>query len=150
MPLPKIQAQISPSPISDGFWSLPRIRQRRRNTLVAAIYTVYGDESFDLGAKRVFAVGGIFGRQHEWDELSPKWFNKTGGLDFHAADCDSDHGDFAKNDHKVNQNIYRSVTKLLCSTKLLGEAMVIDLEHTGSTSPIPMNGVHIICALLTS
>ena len=140
MPLPKIQAQISSPLISDGFWSLARIRQRRRDTWVAVIYTVYGDESFDLGAKRVFAVGGIFGRQHEWDELSPKWFNKTGGLDFHAADCDSDHGAFSQNDHRVNQNIYRSVTKLLCSTKLLGVAMVVDLEAHQKHFPAAMEG----------
>jgi hypothetical protein len=125
---------------------LQNIHERRRNAIVAVIYTVYGDESFDLGAKRVFAVAGVFGRQCEWDELSPKWFAKTGGLDFHAAQCESDRGDFARNDHKVNLGIYRDVTKLLCSTNLLGEAMVIDLQAYRQHFPDPDEwGPYYLC-----
>ena len=108
-------------------WTVEAIRQRRKRNIVAAIYCVYGDESHDETAKRVFAVAGIFGTQQEWDDLSAKWFRRTGGLDFHAADCESDQRDFAGNSHEQNHKLYRDLTKLLCSSKLLGHAMVIEL-----------------------
>ena len=56
--------------------------------------TVFGDESSDETGSRVFAVAGVIGRQEEWDELEKVWLKRTGGVIFHAADCDSDKGDF--------------------------------------------------------
>jgi hypothetical protein len=107
---------------------------------MAAPYTVHGDESVDGTSSRVFAVAGIFGTQHEWDDLSARWFRATGGVDFHAAECESDLGDFQKNVHAENQRVYRHLTNLLCSTKLLGRAMVIDLQAHKKYFPNAVQG----------
>ena len=57
--------------------------------------SAFGDESFDEGKQRVFAVAALFGNQQTWDALELKWIARTGGVVFHAAECESDMGDFA-------------------------------------------------------
>lgn len=95
---------------------------------MAAIYSAYGDESSDEKCKRVFAASGIFGRQEEWDNLSKAWFKRTKDIDFHAADCESDKGNFEQTEHRENLKLYRDLTEMLCQTKLIGYAIAISLE----------------------
>ena len=89
--------------------------------------TVFGDESSDETGSRVFAVAGVIGRQEEWDELEKTWVKRTGEIIFHAADCDSDRGDFATTGHENNKKLYKDLTRLLTSTKLMGHGVAIDL-----------------------
>jgi len=107
---------------------------------VAVLYTVHGDESVDDAGERVFAVAGVLGTQAEWDDLGAKWFERTKGIDFHAAECESDMGDFSGNSHQENLTIYHDLTRLLCSTKLLGVAMVVDLEAHRKYFPAAVEG----------
>jgi hypothetical protein len=126
--MPKSQALIGHPDIQPGVWTLEAIRKRRRDGRMAALYATYGDESADEKAERVFAVAGIFGRRDEWEALEPKWIERTSGITFHAAPCESDRGEYENNLHEENQRLYRDLTQLLCSTKLIGTSMVVDLQ----------------------
>ncbi len=55
--------------------------------------SVFGDESADETQQRVFAVAGVIGSEGAWAELEAKWVTRNGGIPFHAADCESGHGD---------------------------------------------------------
>ena len=89
---------------------------------------VYGDESSDQKRNRIYAVVGIIGTQEEWDNLEIKWIKRTGGKIFHAADCDSDQGDFKNNSHKDNKKLYIDLTNILASSPLMGFGVAIDLK----------------------
>jgi hypothetical protein len=92
------------------------------------VLSAFGDESGDETKRRVFAVGAVFGEQHQWDDLEIKWRARLPeGIDFHAADCDSDKGDFANFSHQHNKDLYKDLTLLLVSSKLLGYGVAIDL-----------------------
>ncbi len=89
--------------------------------------TVFGDESADETAQRVFAVAGIIGTDQLWERLEAKWVNRTKGLPFHANDCDSDQGDYAKTPHAENKSLYRDLTIILAESGVGGWGFVIDL-----------------------
>ncbi len=95
--------------------------------------SVFGDESQDESKQRVFSVAGIFGSSDEWDSFAGEWMRRTGGRIFHAADCESDQGEFSKTEHisktehKDNQELYKDLTVLLTKTKFMGYAASIDL-----------------------
>lgn len=124
---------------------------------MATIYSAYGDESADDKGKSVFAAAAIFGRQDDWDALSKAWFERTHGVDFHAANCESDRGDFKQTSHAENLKLYRDLTEMLCGTKLIGHAIAISLkahlEHfpgSLSHSPYLLCFAHVVmeCAQL--
>ena len=97
--------------------------------------SAYGDESHDEQSKRVFAVAGLLGRQEEWDELSVTWSERTHGIVFHAAECESDQGDFAQFSHAENLALYADLTRLIARTKLLGIGVAVDLPEFSSIFP---------------
>jgi hypothetical protein len=97
--------------------------------LVGAVYSVFGDESHDESCCRVFAVGGVLGSDEDWNSLKAAWEARTGGRVFHAADCETDHGDYADFDHKQNLKLYAELTRLLAGSRLLGFGAAISLEH---------------------
>jgi hypothetical protein len=66
--------------------------------------SVFGDESQDETKQRVFSVAGVFGSSEEWDILADRWLRATGGRIFHAADCESDLGEFSKTSHTVDSD----------------------------------------------
>ncbi len=107
---------------------------------------VYGDESSDKTGARVFAVAGLIGRQEEWDDLEKSWIKRTGGKIFHAADCDSDEGDFKITGHQENKNLYKDLAKLLASTKLMGHGVAIDMIGYKKNFPDGVNeSAYFIC-----
>jgi len=65
----------------------------KRGRYVAIMLSVFGDESADETQQRVFAVAGVIGSEGAWAELEAKWVTRNGGIPFHAADCESGHGD---------------------------------------------------------
>lgn len=119
--------------------SIGAFQQLRPNKLVATVLTVFGDESADETKERVFAVAGIFGSQEQWDALKEKWLVRTGGVIFHASDCECDQGDYAENGHEVNLALYRDLITLLADSNLLGYGVSIDIasqnQHLGELLP---------------
>jgi hypothetical protein len=57
--------------------------------------SIFGDESADETKQRVFAVAGLIANEQLWGALEAKWLARTGGIPFHAKDCDSDHNSYA-------------------------------------------------------
>jgi hypothetical protein len=109
-------------------YTLDSIIEARRHKGVIYVLTAFGDESSDETHQRVFAVGAVFGEQHQWDALEVKWRARLPeGVDFHAAECESDHGDFARFSHRQNKDLYKDLTQMLAKSQLLGYGVAIDL-----------------------
>src|ERR1700684_4053895 len=88
--------------------ALEDIRERRLKKRVIYVLSAFGDESSDAKRQRVFAVSAIFGDQNQWDNLEVKWRQRLPeGIDFHAAECESDQGDFARFEHGQNKELYK-------------------------------------------
>jgi hypothetical protein len=88
---------------------------------------VFGDESHDSKGVRVFAVAVLFGTEQQWAEFKGPWQAGLQGRVFHAADCETDHGDFAGSEHSENLKVYADLTKILASSHLLGFGSAMDL-----------------------
>ena len=91
------------------------------------MYIVYGDESHDPNQQRVYAVTGVIGGQADWDAVESRWLKVTGGKTIHAADLESDRGDFKNIPHEDNLQLYRSLVTILADSPLMGYSAVIDL-----------------------
>ncbi len=89
---------------------------------------VYGDDSADGGKVRVYAFGGVAGTQEEWDDLEVKWLAKTGGIPFHATDCESGHGNYEGISEDVRGKLHRDLARILAGSKLFGYGVAIDLK----------------------
>jgi hypothetical protein len=124
---------------------LQKIRTRRKQGWRAIVLTAFGDESHDEAGERVYAVGGVVGSQEEFDALEVEWNKRTGGIPFHAADCESDRGDYAAASHSENMRLYADLTKLLCSTRLIGFGTAISLRDCYELFPaMPENQPYYI------
>jgi hypothetical protein len=97
--------------------------------------TVFGDESADESKQRVFAVAGVVGPTEMWEALEPKWLSRTGGIPFHANDCDSDQGEYAETPHDENKALYRHLTTLLANSGLGGYGIVLDVSAQREVFP---------------
>jgi hypothetical protein len=96
---------------------------------------VYGDESADEKKQRVFAVAGVIGTDAMWESLEARWSERTHGIPFHANNCDSDYGDYAKTPHGENKALYRDLTILLADSGLGGWGFVMDLAALRQVFP---------------
>lgn len=90
--------------------------------------SVYADESCDAKCERTFAVAGIIGTQEEWDWLEVKWLKRTDGKIFHAADCESGHGDYKGIPPDERLKEYEDLTKILAESSLFGIGSSIDIN----------------------
>jgi len=81
------------------------------------LLSVFGDESADETTQRVFATPGL-----------AAWLERTGGIPFHAKDCESDQADYAHTAHEDNLNLYRDLTLLLAKSGLCGFGFAVDLQ----------------------
>jgi hypothetical protein len=109
--------------------------------------SVYGDESADAAKKRVFAVAGVIGTEDLWKELEAKWVVRTGGISFHANDCDTDHGDYANTSHADNKALYRDLAIMLAESGLGGWGFAIDLIAQRRVFPDAPNIAYYKCFL---
>jgi hypothetical protein len=116
--------------------------------------SVFGDESMDEMQQRVFAVGGIIATESTWKELEAAWIERTKGIPFHAADCDSDMGDYRDTSHLENKNLYRDLTIMLSKSPVRGYARVFDLIASDKYFPDSsremtyyVNFVHVFCKM---
>jgi hypothetical protein len=97
--------------------------------------TVYADESSDGKQERVFAIGGLIGTQEEWDSIEPIWLNRTGGVEFHATDCEANRRDFRNNTPEENRALYKDLIKILAQSPLWGLGNAIDIQAYKKTVP---------------
>jgi hypothetical protein len=104
--------------------------------IIACVLSAFGDESSDESKQRVFAVAGILGTKEQWGSLVQSWVERTGGKEFHAADCDSDQGDYKNSPHHENKKLYADVTNLLANAAgLMGLGVAIPLQVYRSVFP---------------
>jgi hypothetical protein len=111
------------------------------------VLTVFADESADEQKQRVFAVGGLIGRREEWDALKVVWNARTGGKVFHAADCESDEGEYKGIDHRENLKLYADLAGILAGgNNLLGFGVAIDLAKYHMIFPgLPDDQPYYLC-----
>jgi len=95
----------------------------------------YGDESSDETKRRVFAVGTVIGAEEQWAELEERWASRTGGIPFHANDCDSDQGDFRNRPHNENKQLYADLTGILADSGMGGYTAAIALASRREAFP---------------
>jgi hypothetical protein len=91
------------------------------------LYSVFGDESAEESKERVFAVAGVFGSDSDWRNLGDAWLERTKGRIFHAADCETNQGDYSDRSNTENKDLYKDLTKLVCNSKLMGRGHAIGL-----------------------
>jgi hypothetical protein len=91
------------------------------------VLLAYGDESHDPKNERVFAFAALFGSEQQWDTLRSKWSERLNGRVFHAADCESDQGEFSGNDHAANLRLFADLTRILAASGIIGHGSAMDL-----------------------
>jgi hypothetical protein len=95
---------------------------------VIVMASVFGDESADETAQRVFAVAGLVGTDEQWNALADKWVTATGGREFHAAEWETEFSNDPDTEkHKKNLRIYAELAQLLASSGLQGCGVGLDL-----------------------
>ena len=98
--------------------------------------SVFGDESHDAAKKRVFVVAGLLGNSETWAELRAKWKDRLReGLIFHAADCESGHGDFKDMPEAERLQLHLDLTEIVANSKLMGYGHAIDLAGCHRVAP---------------
>lgn len=89
--------------------------------------SVFGDDSQDETKQRVFAIAGVIATEEEWERLEEEWSARTGGIPFHATDCDSDQGEYANSSHAENKKLYRDLIQMLARSNTWGWGVALDL-----------------------
>lgn len=102
----------------------------------AVMILVYGDESMDETSQRVCAVAGAVGTIFGWRALERQWLAMTDGIPFHAADCDSDKGDYRCFSHQENKKLYQDLTTLVAESHIHGLGVAIDLIALRKVFPV--------------
>ncbi|SRR6266404_428753 len=88
----------------------------------------FGDESADETQQRTFAVAAIAASDSEWEKLERTWRERTGGIPFHATDCESDRGIYAGRPHSENKTLYKDLVSILAQSKAWGWGAARDLQ----------------------
>ena len=119
---------------------------KARGRLVAVLYNVFGDESTDEDHQRVYAVAGLIGSETDWDKTVEAWTARTGGLTFHAVDCETDQNEFAKFTHRENLALYKDLSKILAASRLMGYGCAMSLEDFDILfAPMMRNNGYYLC-----
>ena len=99
-----------------------------RDFFRGVMYSVHGDESADEKKQRVFAIAGLLGHDSDRSTFKAKWFERTDGKIFHAAQCESDSGEFDTSSHEDNLKLYADLTNIIARSNLLGIGIAISLK----------------------
>ena len=91
---------------------------RKSTGVEVVLLSVFGDESSDEKAARVFAVSGVVGQEVVWQEAEKQWLYRTGGRVFHASKCESYEKDF---------ELYKDLAEILGQSGLYGYGAALDL-----------------------
>src|ERR1700730_16740000 len=89
---------------------------------------VYGDDSADEKRERVCAVAGVVGSWRAWRILEREWLNRTGGIPFHANECESDQGAYRNSPHHENKALYKDLAIMMANSHIFGAGVAIDLS----------------------
>jgi hypothetical protein len=89
--------------------------------------SVFADDSSDETQQRTVAVAGVIASDEEWNRLDRTWLERTGGIPFHATDCESDRGAYAGYCHLDNQNLYKDLATILARSDSWGWGAALDL-----------------------
>lgn len=118
---------------------------RGAESLVMA--SVFGDESADETKQRVFAFAGLEGTESEWRALEDKWLARTGGKEFHAADCETEYAmHLDRQKHTDNLALYADLTKLIANSNLRGFGVALDLAgHREFFPDVPQDISYMKC-----
>ena len=103
--------------------------------LVMSMILVYGDDSADEQRQRVSALAIAVGKKDAWDEFEPRWKARNDGIPFHAKDCETDNGDYARFPHEHNKALYKDLTVMIAESDLIGRAIAIDLKAQREAFP---------------
>jgi|SRR5208337_1229319 len=115
--------------------TVEEIKNARKKRPVAIMLTVYADESSDEKQNRIFAIGGLIGSQEEWDSVERTWLDRTGGIEFHATDCEANRGNFRDSPPEKNRALYKDLTNILAQSPLWGFGNAIDIRGYKDTVP---------------
>jgi hypothetical protein len=80
----------------------------------------YGDDSSDNTKSRVFAASTVFAKEEDWNNFTQRWKERKRARPFHAADCESDKGDFKRTSHDDNQKLIAANVRLFVNGSLMG------------------------------
>jgi hypothetical protein len=108
--------------------TIEELREARRKRILIKMMAVYGDDSTDGDKVRVYAFGGVAGTQEEWDELEIKWLDRTGGIPFHATDCEAGQKSYKDMSEEKRGRLHRDLARILANSKLFGYGVAIDLK----------------------
>jgi hypothetical protein len=89
--------------------------------------SIYGDESHDSSKQRVFVIAGLLGDAVQWAALKLSWAQRTGGKDFHAADCESGFGIYRDTAPEERASLHFDLTRILADSGVIGWGLGIDL-----------------------
>jgi hypothetical protein len=103
------------------------IKLARNRGWVINVLTVYGDESSDEKEQHIFCVAGVWGLQKHWDMLEIFWNGRVGDIPFHAADCESGHGQYKDMPCTERRKLYDDLVKMIAATNFIGYGVSIDL-----------------------
>jgi hypothetical protein len=84
------------------------------------MYSVFADESHDSKKERIYVVAGLLGTTGQWISLRQTWLERTGGMVFHAAECESGYKGYKDLPREVNEKLYRDLIGMLASSGLIG------------------------------
>lgn len=115
--------------VEEYAYQIEKIRRIRKKRFVVSMLTVFGDESYDEKKERIFVIAGVMASQEEWDEFEPIWNERLNGKFSHAADCESDRGDFKSTSHKANLNLYADLVKILSKTNFIGYGTAVNIKN---------------------
>jgi Protein of unknown function (DUF3800) len=107
--------------------------ERRRYTVL--VITAFGDESADETRQRSFAVAAVGASDDEWKRLEGAWLERTGGIPFHATDCESDRGVYADRPHAENKALYIDLVGIIAQSKAWGWGAAYDLKSYREVFP---------------
>lgn len=85
---------------------------------------VFGDESADERAERVFALGVIAGTETEWAEAIQHWLSVTGGEDFHANVYETRY-----------PSKYAALVRGIAESDLVGISIAVDVAAFRAVTP---------------
>ena len=110
--------------------------------------SAFGDESADETQQRTFAVAAIVASDEEWKDLTAQWVDRTGGIPFHATDCESDKGVYRGKSHSENKALYVDLVKMLSKSDAWGFGAAFDLGSYRDIFPSVDQDVCYLRALL--
>lgn len=82
------------------------------------VYSVFGDESHEGRANRVYLIVGLFGDEDEWRKTRSAWTDLTNGEDFHAGDWW----------HAKRFSEYSRLCDVICNSQLIGFSVAMDMK----------------------